>query len=57
MIPISENVLRALPPAFLMLAVINIIAIGSVFYLVSTNQEQRNAMLTRIIDKCLINQQ
>ena len=52
---ISEKLIRALPPAFLLLLILNLIFMGAVLYLVNHNAESRNVMLTKIIDRCLNN--
>lgn len=46
---VSEKLVRALPPAMTMLVVLNILFLGVAIY----NTSARNAVLTKIIDKCL----
>jgi hypothetical protein len=53
---VSEKLIRALPPAFLLLVLLNIAFLGSTMWVVQHNADQRNAMLTKIVDSCLRNQ-
>jgi hypothetical protein len=50
---VSEKIIRVLPPAFLMLALLNIGFLGATMYVVTHNAEARNQMLARILDNCL----
>lgn len=50
---ISGQIITALPPAFLMLVLLNIATLGVVLYVVQHNTEARNAMVQRIIEACL----
>ena len=50
---VSEKLIRALPPAFLLLVLMNIIFLGVASYVFSHNTEVRNTMLTKIIESCL----
>jgi len=50
---ISEKLIRALPPAFLMLVILNICMLGVVTWVFSHNTEQRNLLLTKIVESCL----
>ena len=51
---VSDKLLTTLPPAFLMLVIINIIALAGIFWIVHQNAEARNALLTEIVKDCLI---
>lgn len=53
---ISEKLIRVLPPAFLLLLILNVLFMGSVLWIVDHNAEQRNVMLNKIIDQCLMQQ-
>lgn len=53
---ISERLIRVLPPAFLMLIVLNIVFLGVFFWIFEHNTEVRNTMLTKIIESCLTHQ-
>jgi len=53
---ISDILISALPPAFLLLVIINIIFLGFVVWFINNNAEQRNALLTEIVRKCLLQQ-
>jgi hypothetical protein len=50
---IPEKLIRALPPAFLLLALLNILFMGALTYAVSHNTSARNDLLKTIIDRCL----
>jgi hypothetical protein len=50
---VSEKLIRALPPAFLVLVLLNIGFLGVASYTFSHNTELRNAMIQRIIETCL----
>jgi hypothetical protein len=54
LINISERLIRVLPPAFLLLILINIMFLGVMMWVFNHNSEARTALLTRIIDKCLL---
>lgn len=53
---LGEKMVAALPPAFLLLVLLNIVFLGVAAWTFSLNVEARNAMLTKIIDKCLLDQ-
>ena len=53
LISLSERLIRVLPPAFLLLIVMNIMFLGVVAWVVDHNLDARNAMLTRIVDRCI----
>jgi hypothetical protein len=46
--------IRVLPPAFLLLIVMNILFLGAIAWVVDHNAEARNALLSRIVEKCLL---
>lgn len=50
---VSEKLIRALPPAFLLLVLLNIAFLGVATWTFSHNTEVRNVMLTKIIESCL----
>jgi hypothetical protein len=50
---IPEKLIRALPPAFIALLVLNILFMGGLAYSVQHNSEARNALLKTIIERCL----
>jgi hypothetical protein len=50
---IPDKLIRALPPAFLMLAVLNIMFMGALTYAVSHNTQARNDLIKSIVDRCL----
>lgn len=51
---ISEKVIRALPPAFLLLVLLNIGFLGVMAWLYEHNSETRGVLLTKIVDACLL---
>jgi hypothetical protein len=50
---VSDKLIRALPPAFLLLVLLNIVFLGVAAYVFQHNTEVRNQMITRIIESCL----
>ncbi len=54
LVAISDRLIRVLPPAFLLLIVINVLFLGALAWVVNHNAEARNEMLTRIIERCLL---
>jgi hypothetical protein len=50
---VSDKLIRVLPPAFVLLCILNILFLGATMYLIQHNSDARNAMLARIIDSCL----
>jgi hypothetical protein len=50
---VPERLIKALPAGFVVLIVLKILFMGGLTYAVQHNTEARNAMLTKIIDKCL----
>jgi hypothetical protein len=53
LIDLSDRLIRALPPAFLLLVILNIVFLGVASYVFAHNTEVRNVMITKIIDSCL----
>lgn len=53
LVAISDRLIRVLPPAFLLLIVINVLFLGTLLWVVNHNLDARNVMLTRIVDRCL----
>lgn len=51
---LGEKIVAVLPPAFLLLLVLNAGFLYAILVLVQHNSEQRNVMLTRIIESCLV---
>lgn len=48
----SRQVLAALPPAFLMLVLMNIAFLGMVLWFLTSQIEQRTAIVAKMIDVC-----
>jgi len=53
LVGLSDRLIRALPPAFLLLVVLNIVFLGVASYVFAHNTEVRNTMISKIIDSCL----
>jgi hypothetical protein len=51
---VSDKLLTVLPPAFLMLIIINAISLAAIFWIVHQNAEARNVLLTEIVKDCLL---
>jgi hypothetical protein len=54
LVSVSEKLLRVLPPAFVGLLLVNVLFIGLVAWIFDHAAENRNALLTKIIDRCLL---
>jgi TRAP-type mannitol/chloroaromatic compound transport system permease large subunit len=52
-VSVSEKLIKVLPPAFLLLCILNVIFLGVASYVFGHNTDARNAMLARILDSCL----
>jgi len=50
---LSERLIAVLPPAFIILVLLNIAFLGMTMWTVQHNAEARNVMLTKILDTCL----
>jgi len=50
---VSEKLVKALPPAMVVLVVLNLVVLGFAVYVFGHNVDARNVMLSRIIDSCL----
>lgn len=53
---ISERLIKVLPPAFLLLVVLNCLFLGVIAWVFDHNAETRNALLTKIVERCLVQQ-
>jgi hypothetical protein len=53
-ISVSDKLIRALPPAFLVMLVLNIVFIGVIAWVFDHNAAARNELLTKIIERCLL---
>jgi Na+-transporting NADH:ubiquinone oxidoreductase subunit NqrB len=51
---ISERLIRVVPPAFLMLIVLNIVFLGVFWWVFDHNVSARTELLNRIVEKCLL---
>jgi hypothetical protein len=54
LVNISERLIRVLPPAFLLLIIINILFLGTMMWVFNHNAEARTELLTKIVEKCLL---
>ena len=50
---VSEKLVKALPPAMLLLVVFNVLTLGAMLYVVQHNMTARNEMIQRIVASCL----
>ena len=48
-----RQAIDALPPGMLVLVLLNLIILAVVYYMFAQNMDARNAMLSRIIERCL----
>ena len=51
---LSERLIRVLPPAFLLLIVMNCMFLGVIAWVFDHNADARNVMLTKIVERCLL---
>jgi hypothetical protein len=51
---VSDKLIRALPPAFLLLVILNIVFMGVAGWVFQHNTEQRNELLNKIVESCLL---
>ena len=54
LVRISERLIRVLPPAFLLLIVMNCLFLGAITWQYDHNAEARNVLLTKIVERCLL---
>jgi hypothetical protein len=54
LVSVSEKLIRVLPPAFIALLVLNIVFVGVIAWVFDHNAETRNALLTKIVERCLL---
>lgn len=54
LISISERLIRVLPPAFLLLIIINVLFLGTMMWVFNHNADARTELLTKIVEKCLL---
>jgi len=50
---VSDKLIKALPPAMLLLVVFNVLTLGAMLYVVQHNMAARNEMIQRIVASCL----
>jgi hypothetical protein len=53
---IGHGLIRVLPPAFLLLIVINCLFLGVIAWVFNHAAESRNVLLTKIVENCLTQQ-
>lgn len=51
---ISERLIKVLPPAFLLLILMNCAFLGVVAWVFNHAAEARNVLLTKIVEQCLL---
>jgi hypothetical protein len=54
LVRISERLIRVLPPAFLLLIVMNCMFLGVIAWVFDHNADARNVLLTKIVERCLL---
>ena len=50
---VSQKLISALPPAFILLALLNIAFIGAMMWFLEDQMAQRNAMAEKLFNRCL----
>jgi hypothetical protein len=50
---LSERLIRVLPPAMLVLVLLNVAFLAVATYVFGHNTEVRNELLSKIVDRCL----
>ena len=56
MVAISDRLIKVLPPAFLLLVIMNCLFLGVIAWVFDHNAATRNALLTKIVERCLVQQ-
>ena len=51
---VSEKIIRALPPAFLLLVLLNIVFLAVSAWTFQHNSDMRGAMISKIVEACLL---
>jgi hypothetical protein len=54
LVNISERLIRVLPPAFVLLIILNIAFLAAFTWTFERNAETRNVLLTKIVERCLL---
>jgi hypothetical protein len=54
LVSISERLIRVLPPAFLLLIVMNCLFLGVITWVFNHAADARNVLLTKIVEQCLL---
>lgn len=54
---VSERLIRVLPPAFLLLIILNCLFLGVVAWIFNHAAETRAELLTKVVEHCLLLQQ
>jgi len=49
-----DKIFRTMPPAFLLLLLLNVVFLLAALYVLNHNVDQRNAMLMKIVENCLL---
>jgi hypothetical protein len=50
---LGQSLIAALPPAFIMLCVVNAIFIGAVLYFLDDQLDQRTALVKTLVERCM----
>jgi hypothetical protein len=54
---LGNQLVAVLPPAFVLLIILNVIFLGVVTYVFDRHAVARNELLTKIVERCLLTQQ
>ena len=50
---LGDDLIRALPPAFLLMVVLNLCFLGLVMWFINSQQEARNSLINTVVSKCM----
>jgi hypothetical protein len=53
---LGHQLVSILPPAFLLVIILNVLFLGVITWVADRNAETRNQLLTKIIERCLLAQ-
>ena len=50
---VSDKIIQTMPPAFLLLILINVAFLGMVMWFINHQADQREAMVSSLLDRCM----
>lgn len=50
---LGKSLVKSLPPAFIMLVLINVVFLGMILWFLNTQLTQRTALVQQLVDKCM----